>query len=59
MTVEGESKMILLQFMSKSVQPIFSSKNFRDSLKKLKIELAYDPEILFLGIHPEKMKTPT
>ena len=23
-------------------------------LKKLKIELAYDPEILFLGIHPEK-----
>ena len=26
-------------------------------LKKLKIELPYDPAILFLGIHPEKMRT--
>ena len=27
------------------------------SLKKLKIELPYDPAIPFLGIYPEKMKT--
>ena len=26
------------------------------SLKKLKIELPYDPAIPMLGIHPEKMK---
>ena len=26
-------------------------------LKKLKIELSYDPAIPLLGIHPEKMKT--
>ena len=26
-------------------------------LKKLKIELPYDPAILLLGIYPEKMKT--
>ena len=26
-------------------------------LKKLKIELPYDPAILFLGIYPPKMKT--
>ena len=25
-------------------------------LKKLKIELPYDPAMLFLGIYPEKMK---
>ena len=40
--------------MSKTVQPIFSSKNFRGSLKKLKIELAYDPAIPLRGIYPEK-----
>ena len=41
--------------MSKSIQPIFSSKNFRGSLKKkLKIELAYDPAIPLRGIYPEK-----
>ena len=26
-------------------------------LKKLKIELLYDPAILLLGLYPEKMKT--
>jgi len=29
----------------------------QDFLKKLKIELSYDPEIPFLSIYPEKMKT--
>ena len=36
------------------VWPVWKTVEF---LKKLKIELPYDPAILFLGIHPEKMKT--
>ena len=40
--------------MSKSVQPILSSKNCRGSLKKLKIELAHEPAIPLTGIYPEK-----
>ena len=32
-------------------------KPVRKSLKKLKIELPYDPAVPFLSIYPEKMKT--
>ena len=31
-------------------------KEYRGSSKKLKIELPYDPEILLLGMYPEKSK---
>ena len=37
------------------VQPLW--KTVRRFLKKLKIELQYDPAIPLLGIYPEKMKT--
>ena len=37
------------------VQPLW--KTVRRFLKKLKIELPYDPAIPFLGIYLEKMKT--
>ena len=39
----------------KLVQPLW--KTVRRFLKKLKIELPYDPEILLLYIYPKKMKT--
>lgn len=34
-----------------------SMENTMEVPKKLKIELLYDPEIPFMGIYPEKMKT--
>ena len=34
----------------------YYGKQYRGSLKKLKIELPYDPAVTFLGIYPEKMK---
>ena len=37
------------------VQPLW--KTVWRVLKKLNIELPYDPAILLLGIYPEKMKT--
>ena len=37
------------------VQPL--GETLRRFLKKLKIELPYDPAIPLLGIYPEKMKT--
>ena len=39
----------------KLVQPLW--KTVWRFLKKLKIELSYDPAIPLLGIYPEKMKT--
>ena len=33
-------------------------KEYGVSLKKLKIELLYDPAIPLQGMYPEKMKTP-
>ena len=36
------------------VQPLW--KTVCRFLKKLKIELPYDPEMLLLGLYPEKMK---
>ena len=39
----------------KLVQPLW--RTVWRSLKKLKIELSYDPAILLLGIYPKKMKT--
>ena len=39
----------------KLVQPLY--KTVRKFLKKLKIELPYEPAIPFLGIHPKKMTT--
>ena len=41
-------------FMFKTVHWLISVWKF---LKKLKIELLYDPVILLLDIYPEKMKT--
>ena len=38
----------------KFVQPLW--KTVSRFLKKSKIELSYDPEILLLGIYPSKMK---
>jgi len=32
-------------------------KQYRASLKKLKMELPYDPAIILLGIYPGKMRT--
>ena len=37
------------------MQPLWKTE--RRFLRKLKIELPYDPAILLLGIYPEKMKT--
>ena len=39
----------------KLAQPLW--RTLQRFLKKLKIELPYDPAIPFLGIYPEKMKT--
>ena len=39
----------------KLVQPLW--KTIRQLLKKVKIELPYNPAISFLGIYPEKTKT--
>ena len=41
----------------KLVQPLW--KTVWRFLEKLKIELPYDPAILFLGIYPKEMKTLT
>ena len=51
----GKLGLVTLKFLPlecKLVQPLW--KTVRRFLKKLKIELPYDPEIPLLGIYPEK-----
>ena len=50
--MEREGNPPTLWWECKSVQPLWRTE--RRFLKKLKIELSYDPAIPLRGIHPEK-----
>ena len=52
----GEKRILMLYWWKcKLMQPLW--KTVWKILKKLKIELPYDPTILILGIYPKNMKT--
>jgi len=49
-----ENAHVLLPFGGKVNRHIYYGEGYRESLKKLKVELSYDPEIPLLGIYPER-----
>ena len=53
--MEKRETLLLYWWEWKLVQPLW--RTLWRFLKKLKIELPYDPAIPLLGIYPEKMKT--